>query len=41
VGGRENLGYTREDAKNYLNSKSWRDMIVMKLETCYNISNDN
>ena len=26
VGGRENLGYTREDAKNYLNSKRRRDM---------------
>ncbi|KAH1232532.1 Protein FAR1-RELATED SEQUENCE 5 [Glycine max] len=26
VGGRENLGYTRQDAKNYLNSKRRRDM---------------
>jgi len=26
VGGRENSGYTREDAKNYLNSKRQRDM---------------
>jgi len=25
-GGRENLGYTREDIKNYLNSKRIREM---------------
>ena len=26
VGGTENLGYTRQDAKNYLNSKRRQDM---------------
>jgi len=30
VGGRENLGYTREDTKNYLNSKRRRDMAYGK-----------
>ena len=29
VRGRENLGYTREDAKNYLNSKRWKDREYM------------